>query len=147
MNNCENKFSADCLEFSDNRKIINVEENSRKFVGINSKQKSFALYHVDGCIIVEGQKCDFLLLNCSELIVYFIELKGSDLIHAVRQINTTLNHLLDDLSDFAKINARIVLTKVNTPDLISSDLIKLEKRIRLLGGTLDYKARVLSENV
>ena len=135
MNNCENKFSADCLAFFDNRKIINVEENSRKFVETNSKQKSFALYHVDGCIIVEGQKCDFLLLNCSELI------------HAVRQINTTLSHLLSDLADFTKINARIVLTKVNTPDLKSSNLIKLEKRIRKLGGTLDYKAIILSENV
>ena len=147
MNNCENKFSADCLAFFDNRKIINVEENSRKFVETNSKQKSFALYHVDGCIIVEGQKCDFLLLNCSELIAYLIELKGSDLIHAVRQINTTLSHLLSDLADFTKINARIVLTKVNTPDLKSSNLIKLEKRIRKLGGTLDYKAIILSENV
>ena len=147
MSNCENKFSADCLEFSDNRKIVNVEENSRKFVGLNSKQKLFALYHVDGCIIIDGQKCDYLLLNCSELIAYLIELKGSDLIHAVRQINTTLNHLLGDLADFTKINARIVLTKVNTPDLKSSDLIKLEKRIRQLGGTLDYKAIVLSENV
>ncbi len=147
MNNCENKFSADCLVFFDERKIINVEENSRRFVGLNTKQKSFALYCVDGCIIVEGQKCDYLLLNCSELIAYFIELKGSDLIHAVRQINTTLNHLLSDLEDFTKINARIVLTKVNTPDLKSSDLIKLERRIRLLGGTLGYKAKVLSENV
>jgi hypothetical protein len=147
MSNCGNKLSADCLAFSDNRKIINVEENSRKFVGQNSKQKLFALYHVDGCIIVEGQKCDFLLLNCSELIAYLIELKGSDLIHAVRQINATLNHLLGDLADFTKINARIVLTKVNTPDLKSSDLIKLEKRIRQLGGTLAYKAITLSENV
>ncbi len=88
-----------------------------------------------------------MLLNCSELIAYLIELKGSDLIHAIRQINTTLNHLSRDLADFTKINARIVLTKVNTPDLKSSDLIKLEKRIRQLGGTLDYKAKVLSENV
>lgn len=147
MNDCENKFSTECLEFFDNRRIVNVEENSRKFVGINSKQKPFVLYRVDGCIIVGGQKCDFLLFNCSELIAYLIELKGSDLKHAVSQINITLNHLLGNLVDFTKINARIVLTKVNTPDLKSTDLIKLERRIRQLGGTLDYKAVVLSENV
>ena len=147
MNNCETKFSADCLAFFDNRKIMNVEENSRKFVGINSKNKPFTLYRVDGCIMMEGQKCDFLLLNCSELLAYLIELKGSDLIRAVRQINATLSHLLGNLTDFKKINARIVLTKVNTPDLKSTELIKLEKRIRQLGGTLDYKAIILSENV
>lgn len=147
MNNFDSRFDAVCQKFADNRKIINVEENARKFVGINDAQKSFALYQVDGCIMVDGQRCDFLLLNYSELIAYLIELKGSDLIHAVRQITNTLAHLSDNLGDFQKINARIVLTKVNAPDLKSSDLIKLERKIRQLGGTLEYKAKILQESI
>jgi hypothetical protein len=148
MSNNITLFSTDCLNFSDNRKIVIVEENSRKFEGVNAKQKPFELYRVDGCLIKEGQRCDFLLLNCSdELVAYLIELKGSDLIHAVRQINTTLSHFLNELRDFKKINGRIVLTKVNSPDLKSSDFIKLTKKIRQLGGTLEYKATVLKESI
>lgn len=147
MNSFDSRFDAVCQKFADNRKIINIEENARKFVGINNAQKLFALYQVDGCIMVDGQRCDFLLLNCSELIAYLIELKGSDLIHAIRQITNTLSHLSDNLGDFQKVNARIVLTKVNAPDLKSSDLIKLERKIRQLGGTLEYKARILQESI
>lgn len=93
MNSFDSRFDAVCQKFADNRKIINVEENARKFVGTNNAQKSFALYQVDGCIMVDGQRCDFLLLNCSELIAYLIELKGSDLIHAIRQIIATAKWL------------------------------------------------------
>jgi hypothetical protein len=147
MKKCDEIFDEACLAFFDNRKIINVEENGRKFVGINAKQKLFALYHVDGCILIEGQKCDFLLLNADEWIAYFIELKGSDLTHAIRQINTTITQLMNDLVNFKTMNARIVLTKANTPDLKSVELIKLQKRLRQLNGTLEYKGIILKENV
>ena len=148
MSNDATLFSTDCLEFSDKRKILKVEENSRKFEGINAKQKPFELYRVDDCLITEGQRCDYLLLNCSEeLVAYLIELKGSDLIHAVRQIDTTLSQFSNELKDFKKINARVVLTKVNTPDYQSPELVKFKMKIRKLGGTLEFKAKILTEVV
>jgi hypothetical protein len=149
MKRCDERFSQDCLEFFDKRSIINIEENKRKYIVKNTNKKDFTLYKIDDCVIIDGQRCDFLLLNCDEngLVAYFIELKGADLLHAIRQIDTTLTSLLDDLKDYKVINVRIVLSKVNAPNLRSSEYIKLEKKIRKLGGTIKQQVRVLEEVV
>ena len=149
MKRCDERFNRDCLQFFDNRSIINIEENKRKYIGKNINNEEFALYRIDGCVIIDGQRCDFLLLNCdeNELVAYFIELKGADLLHAIRQIDTTINLLCSELKDFTAIHARIVLSKVNSPDIKRVDYIKLEKKIRKLGGTIKQQVRILEEKI
>jgi hypothetical protein len=89
---------------------------------------------IDGCMIKNGKRCDFLVIYPENSSVYFVELKGSDLFQAVDQINQSLNILLPYLNN-TKINARIVLTKVSVPDIRnSSTLLKFEKRVKLLNG-------------
>jgi len=73
-------------------------------------------------------KCDFLLLTLakSKKVSYFIELKGKNLIHAIDQINASISELGENLLQYS-INARIVLSKVNVPDIMNSHLDRLKK--------------------
>jgi hypothetical protein len=141
-------FDEDCLDFNDCRKLIKVAEQKSTYLGDNKKEKEFCLYHVDDCIVKtqDKKKCDYLLLSAEELIAYFIELKGSDLIKAVDQINATLDALGAKLNDW-KWNARIVLTRTNTTDLRDSKYIKLKKRLKKKGGTLESKSKILKEKL
>jgi hypothetical protein len=144
--NCNSFPENKCREFSDKRKIIIVEENKRKFVGRNNTHKLFSNFRVDGCLIKKGRKCDYLLLDCDENKAYFIELKGKDLLSAIEQIEHSIDVLIGRLGN-CTINARIVLTRVNTPDLRSSKYIKLERKLKKLNGNILKKTRILEEDL
>jgi hypothetical protein len=136
----------ECLEFSDKRTIIAAEEQKKKFIGYNKERKLFSKFRVDNCLIKKGRKCDFLILDCEEQKAYFIELKGKDLLSAVEQIDHSIDRLISYLADH-RINARIVLSKVSSPDLRSTKYIKLERRIKKLKGNLLKKVKILEENL
>lgn len=74
--NCYPFKNKKCEVFSDNRKIINVEENKRKYIAHNQSENNVCLAHVDSCLINdEVVKCDFLLLNCDKKSVILLNLK------------------------------------------------------------------------
>jgi hypothetical protein len=109
--------------------MITAEEKGKKYIGHNKSGKLFGRFRVDGCLIGEGKKCDFLILDCKEKKAYFIELKGKDILTALEQIDQSIEILFPKLSDFS-INARIVLSKANPPDLRSSKYIKIERKLK-----------------
>lgn len=111
---------------------------------MNNSLDHLSLYHVDGGLIKEELKCDYLLLNCEKASAFFIEIKGSDLEHAVEQITASINFLKKSLIS-KSINARIVPTRVNTTQLKSIKYRKLEKLISQLKGSLLVQSRVLEE--
>lgn len=134
-----------CLEFNDTRRraVFKDYKESREFIVNNNSNKFIKKYKVDKCLINEGETCDYLLV-VEEVKLYFIELKGADLIKAVSQISTSLDKLLHSLNH-SVVNGRIVLSKVNTPDLRDTRLIKLRKRLKELNGTLEYKSKIMEE--
>ena len=91
-------------------------------------------------------KCDFLLLNCEQKQSYFIELKGSDLIRAIEQIDKSIDKLKNELLGFSFF-ARIVVSRINTIDLKSTKLLSLEKKVKLLKGNLKKSSRLLEETI
>lgn len=129
-----------CLEYNDNRILVTVEENGRGIKFINNKRKKVALYRVDGCILTEGIKCDFLFLINEDKRAFFIELKGSDLEKAVQQISKTIEQLHPYLPEYI-LEGRIITTRVRTPALKSTYIIRLQKILRKTGGTLNIKAK------
>lgn len=137
-----------CFEFTgQENKIVTCTDakSSTKYIYQNDSQDILSKYKVDGCLIDdEDSKCDFLLLNCTKGISYFVELKGSDLIKAVEQIDRSINVLHKDFKEYS-VEARIVLTRVNTTDLKSSKLIRLESRLKKLNGKLIKQTRQLTE--
>lgn len=101
-------------------------------------------YQIDGVVIKNGKKCDFLLLNEDLGVAYFIELKGQDLSWAAQQIEATERALNAELRDYSKHRYRIVANKCRTHDIESSSF----KRYReLWGNRLKYKTLLLEENV
>ena len=123
----------DCQLFSDNRSraVFKDAKVSREYIGKNANKKELIGLRVDDCLILEGQKCDYLLINVDDKTLYFIELKGSDLIKAINQIDRTLDILLPKI-EHQTVNGRVVLSRVSTPDLVSSRYIKLKKRLKKL---------------
>lgn len=90
----------------------------------NSKQKLVRHYQIDGGVITDKtvQKCDFLLLNDDDKVAYLIELKGTHILNAVKQIQQTEQHLKEDLKGY-KLKYRIVY-KANTHALRDSEYTK-----------------------
>jgi len=136
----------DCEEFTDKRTRISVEEKKKIYSARNKNQNEVCLIRIDDCLIEEGNKCDYLLLNCDSKVSYFIELKGKDMLHAVEQIDRSIDLLINKISEYA-VNARIVLKKVYPPDLKSNKYKKLEKKLKKYKGTLLKHENILEEDI
>ncbi|MCL2682220.1 MAG: hypothetical protein FWE63_01885 [Bacteroidales bacterium] len=113
----------------------------------NQSSNPLAKYRVDGGLISDdGAKCDYLLLNCKQRQSYFIELKGSDLIRAIEQIDRSIDKLKNQLLDFSFF-ARIVLSRANTINLRDTKLLRLKKKVESLKGNLKMQSRFLEERI
>jgi hypothetical protein len=82
---------------SDKRKDLQivVEENGRKFRIINAGRENINTVRVDSCLIDDKrQRCDFLFeIGKSCYCVVYLELKGSDVEHAFKQLVATMGYL------------------------------------------------------
>lgn len=82
-----------------NNSIVSVSENKRSFAINNNHSKKINKVKVDGCYITSGLKCDYLFeildknnKKTSIDLVYYVELKGSDISHGYKQLSATLQH-------------------------------------------------------
>lgn len=93
-------ISVNCYS-NDDCKVIVFRDTGRQNLTLkNNKRFKFTKIIVDGCVITDKnspgeKKCDFLLTipahpQCKE---YYIELKGSEIKHAVEQIYSTIRKL------------------------------------------------------
>ncbi|WP_135187547.1 hypothetical protein [Pseudomonas amygdali] len=48
---------------------------------------------VDGCLVIEGKRCDWMIVDKETNIEVFIELKGSDVLEGVKQLSISANAL------------------------------------------------------
>lgn len=93
-------------------KIIVLQENRSKIVFANQNQEKVLILKVDGCVISDNEtlRCDYALLPSDEVEIY-VELKGSDITHAVKQIESTIR-LLSENSQKIKKLCFVVSTRV-----------------------------------
>jgi hypothetical protein len=147
-NNCSCKPFTSNFEYRhDNRKtaVFRDKRSSTEYRYENKTGDHLAKYRIDGGLIADnGEKCDYLLLNCEKRASYFIELKGSDIIKAVEQIERSIEVLGSSLKSFI-INARIVCTRINTINLRDPRVLRLEKKVRGFKGDLKKQTRQLIE--
>ena len=146
--NCDNIARELYTEYCDNRKICNAIENKRKYELINISLKKVCKIKIDGGYIDDTtvNKCDYGFLICDDNHILLVELKGVDFIHAIEQIYTTILLKRNEFNSF-KVSARIVLTKMNVPNIQNNPkFLKLKKVITQKDGDIKYKSRVLSEN-
>lgn len=149
---CNNFFRESECTVCDRRKNIVLRDtgNPQEYRIINKKAKEVCTIQVDGCLIKEGERCDYLLLSCEDQLAFFVELKGHDLPKSITQINSSITKLENEIQEF-KIYARIVLNRTPTPAINSSIEIKLKKRLQKLNGdkseVIKYRSQVLEESM
>ncbi|QKG80805.1 hypothetical protein [Tenuifilum thalassicum] len=144
-NNLRNKNFAIC----DNHTTFVAKENKREYRLENSLRKKICKIRLDNGYITEENvaKCDFGFLVCDDMYMILVELKGSDFIHAVEQISSTIQLMNRELEN-QSVSARIVLSKMQLPNIENNPkFLKLKKMIKLKKGNIKYKSRILSENI
>lgn len=149
MIHCKCKIFNRYFEFQHEQPSIVVcrDKGKTQYIYENQSNNFLSKYRIDGGLIADdGAKCDFLLLNCNKQHSYFIELKGSDIIHAIEQIDRSIERLKSQLAG-SKIFARIVLTRVNTTELRNPKYLRLEKKVKSLNGNFKQKTREFKEVV
>lgn len=92
---------------------ISVSEKGKTYKLQLNQQIPSAIFAIDGYIIIQGNKCDKLvLLNLDKVnnhwLEVFVELKGTDVSHAILQLETTIKNSIFTCESVKKIKARIV---------------------------------------
>ena len=143
---CKN-FTKNIFATCDHRKVFTAVENKRRYVLINKSQQKICEIKVDNGIIqdTDKNKCDYAFLICGNKNLVLVELKGMDFRHAIQQIISTINLLAAKINE-NPVSARIVLSKVNVPNLQNNPkFLKLKKIIKSKNGDLIYKSKILEE--
>jgi len=133
-------IDENCIQKTDDSNI-KFEENGKKIVFVNSKKLICHKIQVDGCAIKIGVRCDKLLkvgdLN-KEGKEYYVELKGTDVVHAVDQIYSSIGVLHNDKSP---IEAFIIFSNMS-PKFSSKIQLAKSKLKRDYNATLSLYERV-----
>lgn len=118
-----------CIFYRDFRRQAVCTEKKKRYNLVNDKNNQVALFHMDGGIIRDEpsvQRCDFLYVvydqDCPTAI--FVELKGSDISHAVRQLKASIDRYGEILK--RRVCARIICSSV--PRLYNDPIVKNLKR-------------------
>ena len=90
--------------------------NPQYHKGFNHTAAYVTHYKIDGVVLKSGNKCDFLLMNENTKTAYLIELKGSDLVKAAQQLESTHAALAQELSGYT-MQYRIVANKCKTQEI------------------------------
>ena len=94
------------------RKTVSTAEKGVKYTLEDLADRNTVVYQVDGSIITDGNKCDKLVLvelkAGEEWAEIFVELKGTDVKHALEQIKATVGKQIFQHASNKDIRARIV---------------------------------------
>lgn len=129
------------------RIVCKDEKNSQKYIANNVDDSEVYKYRIDGEVIKEGKKCDFLVLNKDKNDIYLIELKGSDLEYAIEQLLETEKVLLKRFYEEigkSSFMYRVVLNKARTHSLHSN---KTKTFMKNHVNRYVFKNTVLKENI
>ena len=97
------KSSPECAEDRCDKKIV-LQEKKSKITFLNPNQDKILTIKVDGCAISDNEtlRCDYALMPSDEVEIY-VELKGSDIVHAFKQIESTIRLLSDNPQKIKKL--------------------------------------------
>ena len=87
------KNVPECCITDTNDSVVKFEEKRSIIRFRNPQKRIYKRVQVDGCALSEGAKCDNMLCSCDEREEWYIELKGSDVPHAIEQIKATIQKL------------------------------------------------------
>ena len=113
-------FDESCSHCKKDQKVIVSKENQNEHILHNNYGYMVFQYRVDGEIVKDGkdERCDYIVeaQKISDLLAYFIELKGSDLNKALDQIEAAI-YMLDDRLRGYKVLPRVVIHRAATHEI------------------------------
>jgi hypothetical protein len=109
------KEFTDCEKVTRNP-IIRLKEKRSTIIFENPQRLAVRKLRVDKCSMIKGLRCDYALEADSIEDEFYIELKGSDINHAVKQIESTIQQISDDVFKKPK-SCFIIATRVYGSDL------------------------------
>lgn len=118
-----------CIVYKDKRKNVSCKEKSKIYTLLNDIPCVITLYHVDGGIFYNDAstlKCDYMLYvdDKKDPTVLLIELKGKNLLHALKQIDNTDKKITGNFA--GRKYARVVCSAV--PNLQNDPEVKRVRR-------------------
>lgn len=140
-----------CIEFNEARKICVAEENGKKFEIVNKSEFQIRKVKVNFCLdqLTNEKRCDYLMSidKVRKPVVFFIELKGGDLVKAVKQLNDSITYLKAEFSIYI-INARIIGSR-DVPQIIGNpDYRKLLRVTKSTSGNIKRSTnKIMSEKI
>jgi len=134
-----------CILYEGKKKDCPVTQKGKTYRLLNNSGYAIEVYEVDPCLIpsVQHKKCDNLFIvkeDKKNLVkVFFVELKGSGITDAIKQIDNSIN-ILENQINANMVYGRIVGKRV-TPD-IKSRRAKLDEKLKQLGGDLKIASTI-----
>lgn len=113
IDNCEKIVSDRII-------VLKEKKNKSLYRAVNNQERNVSKYEVDGCIYKAGTnetRCDFLLET--NQILYFIELKGSNIQKGLEQVLVSIKDL-KQFFQYSLINARIITTRGTRPQRLNT---------------------------
>lgn len=110
-------FKDHCVEETD-APSIKFQERGKSIIFENDKRRKFQKIVVDGCQILDGARCDYLLVDKKTGDEYFVELKGMDVGHALEQLDRSIKQL-SDLRNKTKTTRAFIISSSCSPRLTS----------------------------
>ena len=135
------KGSEDCTEEKSDP-IIVLEEQGKKMIFLNKQRKKIKVTIVDGCEITDGIRCDYLVKN-PKSDEFFVELKGTDIEHACKQLEASIKIL--SVSPNLK-HSFVIATRV-APAINPTIQILMSRFRKKLNSKLFVKGRQFSFNL
>lgn len=138
-----------CLRSCDVRNIIVVEENKKQYV-LQNIGDVIAVYQVDGQMIASEDtvKCDNMIVDVTSLFAVLVELKGTDLRHALKQIECTHARVFPALDKYRLYGRIVTSPRTNVPALRTDPQYKrIQKAFMMHGGNLKIGTNVIAERV
>ena len=142
------------------KRNIGISEKGKRYSATNRSRKEIAEYRIDDESYRRNQnkRCDYVLyvfdtensaLDDDRLI--FIELKGSDVVRAIKQINQSIIDLVEAYNlNPKRVDARIVISKNRNPSFYAVEERKLKSKLRIFGkkrGDLKVQTRMIKESI
>lgn len=100
----------------------------REHRAINKNICRVSKYKIDGDVIRDTSiRCDYLVMNDDFKEAYLIELKGSDIEHALEQLEATANRLQNELRAYY-VKYRIVCSRARTQAIRSNKYKRFQQK-------------------
>lgn len=138
------RIDPKCL-YESNDSIIKVKENKASYSLVNDQRLRVGKVHVDGCLINDGERCDYLFTIEEKNSNILIELKGKDVEKAITQIKASF--LLFSKVMKGGFYGRIITSGTYAPVLESNESKRLKRLLLQTKGNLKFSTGSMVEKV